>query len=60
MVVINVVIPILVCFLIGELFGNIYLRFGLSLVTYFSIYGILAWVEKDKAIDFLKGYFNKE
>lgn len=60
MVVINMVIPILACFLIGELFGNIYLRFGLSLVTYFSIYGILAWVEKDKAIDFLKGYFKKE
>ena len=60
MVIVNVVIPILACFLIGEIFDNIYLRFGLSLVTYFSIYGILAWVEKDKAIDFLKGYFKKE
>ena len=60
MVVINVVIPILACILIGEFFANIYLRLGLSLVTYFSAYGILAWFERDKAIDFLMGYFKKE
>ena len=60
MVVVNAVIPILACFFIGEFFDNIYLRLGLSVVAYFSIYGILAWLEKDKAIDFLKGYFKKE
>ena len=59
MVVVNALIPILSCFLIGSLFGNIYLRLGLSVVAYFSIYGILAWLEKDKAIDFLMGYFKK-
>ncbi len=60
MVILNTLIPILACFLIGEFFDNIYLRLGLSLVTFFSIYGILAWFEKDKAIDFLMGYFKKE
>ena len=59
MVVVNALIPILSCFLIGSLFGNIYLRLGLSVVSYFSIYGIFAWLEKDKAIDFLMGYFKK-
>ena len=59
MVVVNAVIPILACFFIGEFFDNIYLRLGLSVVAYFSIYGILAWLEKDKAIDFLMGYFKK-
>ena len=60
MVIINVVISILACFLIGEFFDNIYLRLGLSFVVYFSVYGILAWFERDKAIDFLMGYFKKE
>ena len=59
-VVFNAMVPILACFLIGTFFSNIYLRLGLSVVAYFSIYGILAWLEKDKAIDFLKGYFKKE
>lgn len=59
MVVINAMIPLLACFLIGALSCNIYLRLGLSVVAYFSIYGILAWLEKDKTIDFLKGYFKK-
>jgi hypothetical protein len=27
-------------------------------VAYFSIYVLLAWFEKDKAIDFIKGYFS--
>ena len=56
-IVVNALIPILACFFIGEFFDNIYLRLGLSVVAYFSIYGILAWLEKDKAIDFLMGYF---
>jgi hypothetical protein len=59
MVVVNAVIPILACFLIEALSGNTYLRLGFSVVAYFSIYGILAWLEKDKAIDFLMGYFKK-
>lgn len=60
MVIVNALMSIFSCFLIGEFFDNIYLRLGLSVVAYFSIYGILAWLEKDKAIDFLKGYFKKE
>ena len=59
MVIINSLIPILSCFLVGEIFNNIYIRLGVSVVAYFSIYGVLAWLEKDKAIDFLKGYFKK-
>lgn len=59
MVFVNALIPILACFLIGTLLGNIYLRLGLSVLAYFSIYGILAWLEKDKTIDFLMGYFPK-
>lgn len=60
MVVANSMMPILACFLIGALFNNIYLRLGLSLVAYFSIYGILAWLERDKAVDFLLGYLKKD
>ena len=59
MVLVNALIPIFACFLIGTFFGNIYLRLGLSVLAYFSIYGILAWLEKDKTIDFLMGYFPK-
>ena len=60
MVILDALIPILACFLIGEFFDNIYLRLLLSLAAYFSIYSILAWLEKDKAIDFIMGYFKKE
>lgn len=60
MVILNALIPIFACFLIGEFFDNIYLRLGLSSLAYFSIYGILAWLENDEAIDFLMGYFKKE
>ena len=60
MVIVNAVIPVLACFLVSALIGNIYLRLGLSVVAYFSIYAMIAWLEKDKAIDFLKGYFQKK
>ena len=60
MVIFNSLISILACILIGALFGNICFRLELSVVVYFSVYGILAWVEKDKAIDFLMGFFKIE
>ena len=59
LVALNALIPILVCFLIGISFDQLYLRFALSFISYFSIYTLLAWYEKDKAIDFFKGYFKR-
>lgn len=58
-VALNALLPILVCFLIGISFDQLYLRFALSFISYFSIYTLLAWYEKDKAIDFFKGYFKR-
>ena len=58
-VALNALIPIFVCFLIGFLVDQLYLRFALSFISYFAIYTLLAWLEKDKAIDFFKGYFNR-
>lgn len=58
-VVLNALIPILACFLIGAFFDNIYFRLGFSVIVYFSIYGVLAWGEKDKTIDFVLEYFKK-
>ena len=56
-VVINAMIPVLACILLGSLIDNLYLRFSLSFISYFAIYGLLGLMVKDKAIDFLKGYF---
>ena len=58
-IVLNALIPILVCFLIGVIIDQLYIRFALSFISYFAIYTILAWIEKDKAIDFFKGYFKR-
>ena len=58
-IVLNALIPILACFLIGIIIDQLYIRFALSFISYFAIYTILAWVEKDKAIDFFKGYFKR-
>jgi len=58
-VALNALLPILVCSLIGISFDQLYLRFALSFISYFSIYTLLAWYEKDKAIDFFKGYFKR-
>lgn len=58
-VVINAAIPIFACILLGSLVDNLYLRFALSFISYFAIYGLLGLMVKDKAIDFLKGYFRK-
>lgn len=58
-VVLNCIIALSACWLIGWVIDNLYLRFCLSFVIFFSVYAALAWIEKDKAIDFLKGYFQK-
>ena len=58
-VVLNGIIALVVCWLVGCMIDNLYLRFGLSFVVFFSVYITLAWIEKDKAIDFLKGYFQR-
>lgn len=56
-VVLNGVIALAVCWLFGWMIDDLFLRFGLTFVVFFSVYAALAWIEKDKAIDFLKGYF---
>lgn len=58
-VALNALAPIIVCFLIGIWVDQIYVRFALSFVSYFAVYTLLAWIEKDKAIDFFKGYFKR-
>jgi len=58
-VVINALIPIVACVFIGMWIENLYLRFAVSFVAYFAIYGLLAMAVKDKALEFLKGYFVK-
>ena len=58
-VVLNALIPILGCFLVGYFIDQLYIRFALSFVIYFTIYALLTWIEKDKAIDFFKGYFRR-
>ena len=59
LVVLNVLIPIIVCFMIGIWADLLYVRFALSFISFFSIYTLLAWIEKDKAIDFFMGYFKR-
>ena len=58
-VALNALAPIIVCFLIGIWVDQIYVRFALSFISYFAVYTLLAWIEKDKAIDFFKGYFKR-
>lgn len=58
-IVYNALIPILLCFIIGFFVDQLYMRFALSFISYFTIYTLLAWIEKDKAIDFFNGYFKK-
>lgn len=57
-VTLNAVIPVLVCLCLAMV-DNLYLRFGLSLVSYFGVYVGLGWLVKDKAIEFFMGYFRK-
>lgn len=59
MVALNAMIALMACWLSGLVIDNLYLRFGLSFVVFFAVYALLAWIEKDKAIDFLKGYFQR-
>ena len=58
-VVFNSLISVLLCFIIGFFVDQLYMRFVLSIISYFVIYTLLAWFEKDKAIDFFKGYFKR-
>lgn len=58
-IALNVLIPILLCFLIATLIDQLYIRFALSFILYFAVYTLLAWIEKDKALDFFKGYFKR-
>ena len=60
LVALNALVPIIVCFIIGTWADLLYVRFALSFISFFSVYTILAWLEKDKAIDFFKGYFMRE
>ncbi len=59
-VVLNSIIPIIACILLSIWVDNLYLRFFMSFVSYFAIYGLLAIVVKDKALDFIMGYFVKQ
>lgn len=58
-VVFNALISVLLCFIIGFFVDQLYMRFVLSFISYFIIYTLLVWIEKDKAIDFFIGYFKK-
>ena len=59
LVVMNALVPIFVCFLISIWINHLYVRFALSFISYYAVYTLLAWIEKDKAIDFFKGYFKR-
>ena len=59
LVALNALIPILGCCLIVFFVDHLYLCFALSFVIYFTSYVLLAWIEKDEAIYFFKGYFKR-
>jgi O-antigen/teichoic acid export membrane protein len=56
-VVINVVVSVIACVLLGVFIENLYLRFALSCIAFWGVYALLAWIEKDETIGFLMGYF---
>jgi fucose permease len=58
-VALNALIPIIACVIWSSLVDDLYSRFALCFVSYFVIYGLLGLLVKDKAIDFLMGYFKK-
>ncbi len=58
-VTLNALIPILACLGLAVLVDGLYVRFALSFVSYFAIYGLLGLLMKDKAIEFFMGYFKK-
>lgn len=58
-VVLNAIIALVVCRLLGCVVDDIYIRFVLSLISFFVCYLLLAWIEKDKAIEFIKGFFQR-
>jgi hypothetical protein len=55
--VINVVVSVIACVLLGVFIENLYLRFALSCIAFWGVYALLAWIEKDETIGFLMGYF---
>lgn len=59
-VVMNALIAMLACYLLGWMIESLYVRFALSVFVFFGIYGMFAQLVKDKAIDFLMGYLRKE
>lgn len=58
-VTLNALIPVIACVILSSLVDDLYLRFALCFVSYFVIYGLLGLLVKDKAIEFLMGYFKK-
>lgn len=58
-VALNALIPVIACVIWSSLVDDLYSRFALCFVSYFVIYGLLGLLGKDKAIDFLMGYFKK-
>jgi O-antigen/teichoic acid export membrane protein len=58
-VTLNALIPILACLGLAVLVDGLYVRFALSFVSYFTSYGLLGLLVKDKAIEFFMGYFKK-
>lgn len=58
-VTLNAFIPAIACLCLAWLVDDLYLRLALSFVSYFTVYGLLGLLVKDKAIDFLLGYFKK-
>lgn len=58
-VTLNALIPVIACVIWSSFVDGLYLRFALCFVSYIVIYGLLGLLVKDKAIDFLMGYFKK-
>jgi O-antigen/teichoic acid export membrane protein len=58
-VALNALIPVIACVIWSSLVDDLYSRFALCFVSYFVIYGLIGLLVKDKAIDFLMGYFKK-
>lgn len=59
LVALNVLVSVVVCLLVGIGANQLYVRFALSFISYFAVYTFMAWIEKDKAIDFFKGYIKR-
>lgn len=58
-VMLNGLVALASCYLVGMFIEQLYLSFSLSLVVFFGIYVLLGILVKDCAIDFLKGYLKR-